>query len=384
MSGVLVLSVLLAVLAGASCYLAGRLYQGFSCFFPGLRFWQFLLPVCALTGILVLGFARGMMPLSKNGKHVLGLLGGYGMGVCLYLLLFAVAADLMIMLFSLMKLHVIAHPLFRGFVTVGVLLLTAVTCIGGFANGRRIDHVSYEIKLQDRQDISDLNVVLISDLHLGAIGSERRLQKIVDEINALQPDLVCIAGDFFDTDFASIQDPDAAVETLQTLRTTYGVYACLGNHDGGQTLGQMKDFLNRANIRLLDDAYTLIDNRLVLVGRLDSHAIGGYGTQSRKELSGFFTREDFSLPVIVLDHNPANIGEYTTEADLILCGHTHRGQVFPGSLLTNRIFTVDYGYYRKDPQHPHVIVTSGVGSWGMPMRVGTNCEIVTIRFRADD
>lgn len=384
MSGVLILSVLLTVLAGASCYVSGRLYQGLSCFFPGLRFWQFLLPVCALTGLLVLGFVRGLMPLSKNGKHVLGVISGYGMGICLYLLLFTAVADLLTLLSKLMKLPFTAHPLFRGFVTAGVLLLTLVTCLSGFVNGRRIDHVSYEIRLQGKQDISDLNVVLISDLHLGAIGSEGRLQRVVDEINALQPDLVCIAGDFFDTDFAAIQAPDAAVETLRKLRTTYGIYACLGNHDGGQTLGQMKAFLEQANIRLLDDAYTIIDDRLVLVGRLDSHAIGGYGAQSRKEVSAFFAREDSSLPVIVLDHNPANIGEYTTEADLILCGHTHRGQVFPGSLLTNRMFTVDYGYYREDAQHPHVIVTSGVGSWGMPMRVGTNCEIVTIRFRADD
>ena len=142
----------------------------------------------------------------------------------------------------------------------------------------------------------------------------------------------------------------------------------------------MEAFLADANITLLQDSYTIIDERLVLVGRLDGAPIGAFGEKKRQELSSFFTREDASLPVIVLDHNPARIDEYSTEADLILCGHTHKGQVFPGGLITNALYTVDYGYYQKDAEHPQVIVTSGVGSWGMPMRVGSDCEIVTIQF----
>lgn len=142
----------------------------------------------------------------------------------------------------------------------------------------------------------------------------------------------------------------------------------------------MVAFLERANIHLLSDAYTVIDDRLVLVGRLDRSAIGGYGKTKRKELSEFFVRENPDLPVIVMDHNPARIGEYTTQADLILCGHTHQGQLFPANWITNRMYTVDYGHYQEKADRPHVIVTSGVGTWGMPMRVGTNCEMVTIRL----
>jgi len=62
----------------------------------------------------------------------------------------------------------------------------------------------------------------------------------------------------------------------------------------------------------------------------------------------------------------------------MLAGHTHRGQIFPGNLITNAVFEVDYGYYQKDADSPNVIVTSGVGTWGMPMRVGSNNEIVSI------
>jgi len=283
----------------------------------------------------------------------------------------------------IMKLSFTTHHLLNGFVMIGVLLLTLITCIYGFVNARRIDTVSYEINLKGKQDISDMNVAVISDLHLGAIGSEGRLKEIVDQLNGLKPDLVCIAGDFFDTDFNSIDDPQSAIETLRKLKTTYGVYVSLGNHDGGETYNQMIEFFQKADIRVLNDEYVTIDNRLVIVGRLDASPIGGYGTEKRKKLNEFFERKDESMPVIVLDHNPVNIHEYTTETDVILCGHTHKGQIFPANIITDLIYTVDYGYYRKDEQSPHVIVTSGVGYWGMPMRVGSDSEIVTLRFSCD-
>lgn len=383
MRSVFMLLIPLSLLAAASWYLSYRLYQGLAAFFPGIRFWPVLVLILALLLILVLAFMRALTPFSKEFKRILGLAGGYCMGFVLYLLLFTVAANLLMLLPRLLKLPFTAHRLFHGFVTAGVLLLTLSTCLYGFLHVHNIRHESYEIPLQGKADISDLNVVMISDLHLGAVGSEERLEKVVEEINALQPDVLCIAGDFFDTDFAAIQNPDAALKTLQKLHATYGIYACLGNHDGGATLPQMTAFLEEAGICLLDDTYTIIDRRLVLVGRLDASAIGGYGERKRQPLSDILTCDNPALPVIVLDHNPAHISEYGSEADLILCGHTHKGQVFPGNLFTKKLYTVDYGYYRKDAQSPHVIVTSGVGAWGMPMRVGTNCEIVSIRFSCE-
>lgn len=380
MRGVLGILFLFCVLAGTSWYLASRLYHGFAAFFPQIRFWPFLVLVCALTLLLVLGFMRALMPFPVAVKRVLGVVSSYCMGVFVYLLLFTIVADLLLCIPRLMKLPLTAHPLFRGIPALAVLLATLVTCIYGFVNARQIDHVSYEISLPGKADLSDLRIVMISDLHLGAVGSESRLGTIVEELNAQQPDLVCIAGDVFDTDFSSIQNPEVAIRTLREIRATYGVYACLGNHDGGQTFAQMTDFLEAANIHLLNDTYVEIDNRLILLGRLDGSAIGGYGDQQRKALSDFFVREDPSLPVIVLDHNPANLAQYSDEADLILSGHTHKGQIFPANLITNWIYTVDYGYYQEQPGSPQVIVTSGVGTWGMPMRVASDCEIVTIQF----
>ena len=349
-------------------YLAFRLYRGLGSFFTGVRFWPVLASVIACALI------------SMNIKHIFTPVSGYCMGLFFYLFLFTVVSDIMLLVPLLLRLPFTTHHLYRGCVMLAVLLLTVITCIYGALNAQRIYHVSYDIKLEGRDDLSRLNLVMISDLHLGATGSEGRLEKVVSAVNALEPDVLCIAGDFFDNNFSAVWDPESVLGVLRRIKTKYGIYACLGNHDAGRTFGQMVDFLERAGIQVLEDDYAVIDGRLALVGRLDGRPIGGFGGLSRKALSDFFVRPDGSMPVVVLDHDPKGVDGYGDEADLVLCGHTHRGQVFPFPLITRKMFPVDYGYYRKDDSSPQVVVSSGVGYWGMPMRVGTHCEVVSIHF----
>lgn len=384
MTGILVAFIMMfAVFGGLNYYISKRIYRGLICVFPNVRFRMVFGILLILMLVMLLGFARSMLPLPAGVKYVLGMVGSCWMGAFVYLLLFTVLADLLRLLFWLCRLHFVKMTGFNLVMSVITVALTLITVVYGIHHARSIQHVSYEIKVEDKADISNMNIVMISDLHLGALGSESRLEEIVEEINGLNPDLVCIAGDFFDTDFAAIREPEKAIERLRKLTSTYGVYVCLGNHDAGDTVPQMLDFLEKCNIRVLCDEYVVVDERLVLVGRLDTSPIGGFGDMERKELSEFLVKEEESLPVLVMDHNPINVDTYGDEADLIMSGHTHRGQLFPGSLFTDRMFTVDYGYYRRDENSPHVIVTSGVGYWGMPMRVGTDSEIISIRVLPD-
>ena len=226
-----------------------------------------------------------------------------------------------------------------------------------------------------------MKIVLISDLHLGAVNSEKRLENIVKNINNLEPDIVCIAGDIFNDDYYALQNPEKAIGLLKSITATYGVYGSLGNHDSGKTFDEMINFLKQSHIKLLNDTYVIIDGRLALFGRVDPSPIGGFGELKRKEITESIASLDPKLPVVVMDHTPSNIEQYGENVDLVLAGHTHKGQIFPGSLITNAVFVVDYGHYQKDTVSPHVIVTSGVGTWGMPMRVGSNNEIVSINLR---
>lgn len=305
----------------------------------------------------------------------------YWMGIFIYLLLFFVLSDVVLIVCRLVKLF--PNPLsanIRCYAGVIVIAITFLTTFYGIYHAKQLNKVSYDVEFTERKLDGELNMVLISDLHLGALGSEVRAMKAVEHINKMNPDIVCIAGDIFDNDYHAIKNPDAVIGSLKKIKSKYGVYACLGNHDAGKTFGMFLDFLKKSNIKLLNDDSVVVDNRFTLVGRMDGTPIGGSGELGRTEVEDVLKDVDKSMPVVVMDHNPQNIEEYGNNVDLIVSGHTHKGQLFPANIITGLMYTVDYGHYQKDNESPHVIVTSGLGTWGMPMRVGTDCEIVNIRI----
>jgi len=371
--------VMLALLGGITFYFARRMTQCVQYLFPTFPFIVPLAVFTLLTFALVGGFVRSVVPLSAFVKEALRVVSAYWMGAFVYLLVYLVLADIVVLAGRI--LHLIPRPLTSAvrFASVAAALaLTAATCVYGFCHAADVRRVSYEASLPGLEQ--ETTVALVSDLHLGAVGSEKRLESVVREINAIEPDIVCIAGDLFDNDFAAIRDPERAAELLGQIRAPHGVYACLGNHDAGGTFHQMTAFLEGCGVRLLNEEAVTVDGRLTLAGRLDRSPIGGNGGMQRRQMTEILAGMDEALPVVVMDHNPARADAYGSEADLILCGHTHKGQIFPGSLITGWMYTVDYGHARPDENGPQVIVTSGAGTWGPPMRVGTDCEVAQIRL----
>ncbi len=369
---------ILSVYGGVNYYIGRGLFQWLSLLFPYInaRVYAGIYLFFALS--LILGF----LPLSSSLKKIMSWIGAHWMAVFIYLFLFFMVADLVIVLGSILK--VIPRPIpqnIRFYAGLLVILLTAGLVSYGLYNANQIKYVSYAVQTKDTTLAADMNIVLISDLHLGAVNSERNLERIVQGINDLEPDLVCLAGDIFNDDYHALGNPSAAIELFKSIRATYGVYACLGNHDGGKTFNEMMGFLEQSNIKLLNDEYAIIDERMVLIGRIDPSPIGGFGELKRKDMMETIASLPTNIPIVVMDHTPSNLEQYGPEIDLVLAGHTHRGQIFPGSLFTNALFVVDYGHYQKDADSPHVVVTSGAGTWGMPMRIGTHSEIVSILLR---
>ncbi|MBR6726807.1 MAG: metallophosphoesterase [Clostridia bacterium] len=306
--------------------------------------------------------------------------GSVWMGVFLYLLASLLLLDAVLLVLRLSKRSEKACQRVRFWGTLAALELVLLLVVYGTAHAANIQTASYEVKV-NKPMTKELNVVLISDLHLGAAGSERNLENAVKRINQIEPDVVCIAGDLFNDDFNSLYDPARVSELLRSIHAKYGVYACLGNHDGVNRFEDMLQLLRDGNVTLLNDAYTVVEDRFVIVGRLDARAIGDFDGLERAELAEILDPAAFDLPVIVMDHNPARINEYDGSTDLILSGHTHKGQLFPANILTYLMYDVHYGYYQKDADSPQVVVTSGVGYWGMPMRIGTDCEIAQITVK---
>lgn len=324
--------------------------------------------------------------------------GNYFLGTFLYIILVIVVVDLVRLIlkyvFHARFLEFRSTFVITGFVCMALIILISVY---GILHVGTIKVTPYEVTVNKKvKDMDSLKIVLLADTHFGYSINCRHAQKMVEKINAQDPDIVCIAGDIFDNDYDAISDPEGVCNALKSIKSRYGVYACWGNHDldepilAGFTFGgkkkdqadpRMEQLLRNANIHLLTDEAELIDDKFYVVGRNDSsrtHKLGGQRlspAQLTKDL-------DLDKPVIFIDHQPKQLQETADAgADLDLCGHTHDGQIFPGNLFIHLFWENSFGYLKKDKMHN--IVTSGVGVWGPDMRVGTNCEIcpITVHFQ---
>ena len=324
--------------------------------------------------------------------------GNYFLGTFLYIILVIVVVDLVRLIlkyvFHARFLEFRSTFVITGFVCMALIILISVY---GILHVGTIKVTPYKVTVNKKvKDMDSLKIVLLADTHFGYSINCRHAQKMVEKINAQDPDIVCIAGDIFDNDYDAISDPEGVCNALKSIKSRYGVYACWGNHDldepilAGFTFGgkkkdqadpRMEQLLRDANIHLLTDEAELIDDKFYVVGRNDSsrtHKLGGQRlspAQLTKDL-------DLDKPVIFIDHQPKQLQETADAgADLDLCGHTHDGQIFPGNLFIHLFWENSFGYLKKDKMHN--IVTSGVGVWGPDMRVGTNCEIcpITVHFQ---
>lgn len=327
--------------------------------------------------VIVLGFIRSMIFDSVALKVFIGAVFSCWAGVFIYLFIFILLSDIAYLFVLMITRLKDKRKVIRAVAVIVAVVLAVSVSVYGFYNATVIKEKSYQVSL-DNKEIGDMKVVLVSDLHLGAQKSEQRLSLLVDTINSKSADIVCICGDLFDNDYYAIKDPDKAIAQLSRIKATHGVYVVFGNHDAGKTESLMKDFVSQCGFTLLEEEYKVVDNKITLVGRADSSPIGE-SQSARMETKVLFNNIPDDLPVVVMDHNPLNASEYGSLADLVLSGHTHKGQIFPGSLITSAMYDVDYGYGVID-NGPQVIVTSGFGTWGMPMRVGTDSEVVTINI----
>ena len=280
--------------------------------------------------------------------------------------------------------------------TVTAVLLTAV-CTYGLYNARNIKLRTYDIEVaKSCGETKDLKVALVADLHIGYSIGAKHVTNMVEKVNAINPDIVIIAGDIFDNSFDSLDDPDAICKAFKSLKSKYGTYATFGNHDieekllMGFTLGkssektngkEMIEFLEKSDITLLRDEVALINDEFYIVGRRDAQK-PSTKDGSRLSASELTENLDKSKPVIFVDHEPSQLQKVADAgADVDLSGHTHDGQIFPGNILVGMMWENSCGMIKKDNMYS--IVTSGVGVFGPYMRVGTDSEIceVNIHFK---
>ncbi|MCL6458908.1 MAG: metallophosphoesterase, partial [Gorillibacterium sp.] len=263
-----------------------------------------------------------------------------------------------------------------------ILLIFLILLLWGSRNAWSPVIRTYDFHVDKQaKGMKELRVAVASDIHLGNIVGNRYLGKLVSRINALQPDLILLPGDIIDDDIEPfIRNKMSTV--MKGLKAKHGVYAVLGNHEyyGGHIDSYTKE-MNSIGVKVLFDETILVNDAFYVAGRKDKTA-EGRGLEGRLTIAALLEPLDQAKPIIVMDHQPYRF-DLASEAgaDVLLSGHTHRGQFAPNHWVTRRLFELDWGYLLKNKLH--VIVSSGYGTWGPPIRLGSRSEIIelVIHFR---
>jgi uncharacterized protein len=213
---------------------------------------------------------------------------------------------------------------------------------------------------------------LITDLHLGHVAGPAFMRRVLSHLRALKPEAVLISGDLFDGSPLRLDHLLAGWEGFSAER---GVFYVTGNHDEFAERGLFLRAVERAGIRVLHNEKVTVEG-LQIVGVHDSEA--GQPEILRQILRR--SELDPGRPSILLAHRPVNLAVAEAEGiSLQLSGHTHSGQFWPWNLVVRRVWgPFAYGLNRLG--RLLVYTSSGVGTWGPPLRVGTKAEIVLLRF----
>ncbi|THA04400.1 metallophosphoesterase [Rodentibacter pneumotropicus] len=228
--------------------------------------------------------------------------------------------------------------------------------------------VNYEITLD--KPMKPLRIGVASDLHLGSLFGGKALDKLAQIMTEQKVDLILLPGDIMDDNVTAYLAENMRPH-LAKLRAPMGVYATLGNHDFFGHQDEITAEIRQAGIILLKDQVATINDELVLIGRNDDLE------KHRPSTEMLLKQAKQDLPIIVLDHRPSEVEIHSTlPFDLQVSGHTHKGQIFPANLITALTYRIDYGLEKIG--NPYFMVTSGYGFWRIPMRLGTQSEVMII------
>jgi predicted MPP superfamily phosphohydrolase len=218
---------------------------------------------------------------------------------------------------------------------------------------------------------------LVSDIHLGMMISNGKLNRLVELVNQQNADLVLLAGDVFDEDLGPVIQNNMG-DLLKNLRAKQGVYAILGNHEFFGNADAAQKYLENHNITVLRDSTVTLQNGITIVGREDITGERMNG-KPRKSIDKLLAGIDTEKPVFMLDHQPYKLAEVARhKIDLQVSGHTHHGQMWPFNYITSAMFEISRGYGKINDTHFYV--SSGFGTWGPPIRTNSRSEIIVLEI----
>ncbi len=265
---------------------------------------------------------------------------------------------------------------FKKGLDIGVISAVIATNVKAIDNARHVELEVVDVKINNLK--KPYKIIQISDIHIGGLITKNFIKSMVDKINLLNADIVVITGDLVDT---KLEFARPALDELKNLQSKYGTYFIVGNHEYFHGVKPIIDYVNSLGIKTLENQNVYIgekDEGFYLAGVYDRFGFryGSYIPDINKALENCENN-----PTILLAHQPKYINEIkdTKNIDLILCGHTHGGQIFPFNFLVK----LEQPYVKGLHQHndtTQVYVNKGTGFWGPPMRLGASSEITVLRL----
>ena len=281
-----------------------------------------------------------------------------------FILLYAVLAFLVLDLGRLAGIVPKAWLYHNGVISAVLAVALAGVFTYGYFN--YIDKRRHTVSLPTaKAAAAGVRMVLVSDLHLGYHNGRRELARWVGMVNAERPDVVLIAGDIIDGSLRPVVEEDMASE-LRRIKAP--VYAVFGNHEYYSGVDGAADFYRKAGITLLRDSVVTLGG-VTVVGRDDR------SNRRRKSLGALMRGVDKTKYIVLLDHQPYHLEQAERAGvDFQFSGHTHHGQLWPVSWITDAVYECSYGPWRRGLTRYYV--SSGMGIWGGKFRIGTCSEYV--------
>lgn len=338
---------------------------------PAYGKWLLVTIVAACFSTEFLGFTGTLDKMSLGWASFFYNLGNKSIIILFYLLIAFILLDLG----RLVRL--VPRELLHDNLTVSIVLTVLMACIAIYGSIHYHHKQRVELTADSHGRLSQpLQVVMVSDLHIGYHNRRADLAKWIDLINSEHPDIILIAGDIVDFSMHPVFEEEMAAEFR---RLEAPVYACLGNHEYFSDKQKAQQFYKDAGINLLVDSMVNIKG-LTIIGRDDRM------NPHRKPLSQFSipdsgkTDLQFMPYTILLDHQPYNLEEAAKAGiDFQFSGHTHRGQIWPLSWITDAMYECSWGSLSKGKTQYYI--SSGLGIWGAKYRIGTQSEYVVLTIK---
>lgn len=334
----------------------------------------------ASSYILIRGMLANSNPLFYD---IAVYVGAVWFAVLFYLFLSLIFLDVIRILNSL--IHFLPQSLFvdysrtKFFTFIGITIIVGSIVFYGFINAQNIKVKNVDLVLPKKSgELDSIKIMFFSDSHLSTINEKTVLKEILSKMYEIKPDLILIAGDIID-DRSNILYRNNVHKQFQQLKAPLGVFACTGNHEYIVGVEDAVNFLNSNGVKVLRDTFVTVANSIQIIGREDI-SINRFTEKKRKDLHELVYKTRDDLPTILLDHQPFDLDKTVREGiDLQLSGHTHHGQFFPLNFITSKIYELSWGYKRKS--NSQFYVTSGVGTWGPPIRTGSDSELIILNIK---